>query len=110
MRDSAAAEGWFVECADDSAAAFLRVGFERVGGDYRPPPVGLPARAARGPSARPESLQLLYKRFGRCGAGVPAPACVLECVAAILRHVYEVAAPRRHPCYRRLAASLEPAC
>jgi len=118
MRDSASAEGWFVECGEESMAPFLHIGFARIDGDYRPPAVGASvapggesAGQGGGISARPEPLQLLYKPFGRpCGGQVPAPAFVLECAAAILRHVYGVAAPRRHACHRRLAASLEAAC
>lgn len=107
MRDSATAEGWFVECGDESLAPFLRVGFARVGGDYRPPPVGTRARAACGP----ERLHLMHKPFGACPAPAgPSRSHVLDGVAAILRHVYRVASPRRHACYRRLAASLESAC
>ena len=105
MRDSASVDRWFVECGDESLVPFLRVGFARVGGDYRPP--ALDTSEARSP----ERLHLLHKRFGQTfGDPGPSRAFVLDSVAAILRHVYRVARPRSHACYRRLAASLEASC
>ncbi len=105
MRDGAGADGWFVECGDESLAPLRRAGFAPVGGDYRPPAVGADGNGGV------ERLHLLHKPFGQT-ADRPAlsRAFVLDCVAAILRHVYRVSGPRRHACYRRFAASLEAAC
>ncbi len=107
LRDGAGADGWFVECGDASLEPFLHVGFARIAGDYRPPRVGAGAAAA----GAAERLHLLHRPFGQpFGHARPSRAFVLDSVAAILRHVYRVADPRRHACYRRLAASLEAAC
>ncbi len=105
IRDSTSADRWFVECGDESLAPFLRVGFSHVGGDYRPP------TPDTGASRGAERLHLLHKPFGQpFGDPGPSRAFVLDCVAAILRHVYRVASPRRHACYRRMAASLGVPC
>src|SRR5690606_13801289 len=107
MRDSDGAEGWFVECADEALAPFLRVRFAPGRGDYRAPPVG-PRTAS---VDRPERLHLLHKPFGAVHERPLLPrAFVLDGLAAILRHVYLVASPRRHACYRRFAASLGTGC
>jgi GNAT superfamily N-acetyltransferase len=117
MRDSATADGWFIECGDESVQPFLRVGFREVPVEYRPPAVGDATREVRdGADAgridaatggvsydRPERLHLLYKRFG---APFESPMIerefLLDCIVAILSRIYRVAAPRRHPCYLRV--------
>lgn len=102
VRDVAGAQGWFVECADDTRARLVRVGFHEIGVDYRPPAVG-----EGGAVAREERLHLLFKPFGLpIEAPTPARGFVLDAVAAILRHVYGVARPRAHRCYRRVARTL----
>lgn len=105
LADGGRASGWFIECGEDSAAAFLRRGFVDVALEYRPPAVG-----AAAPAAGPERLRLLYKPFGlACRASPPPPRRVLHALREILRDVYGVAAPTRHPCYRLARASLAPA-
>ncbi|NMG75899.1 GNAT family N-acetyltransferase [Aromatoleum diolicum] len=96
MRDDTQAEGWFIECGEESARLFLHAGFAEVPLDYRPPPVGDQAT-----QQQPERLHLLYKPFGML-----RPAChlrgnfILHALEEILREVYGVAAPPRHDCYR----------
>ena len=103
IRDGTKAEGWFVECGQESVAAFVRVGFAEVPLDYRPPPVGESLPASR----PPEPLHLLYKRFGPLRSPpVLEPAFVLRALREILRDVYGIAAPHRHPCYRVARRSL----
>ena len=99
IRDRAGADGWFIECTAGSSAPFLKTGFAKVPVAYRPP-------SARG--AQPQQpLSLLYKPFGAASAS-PAmePAFVLDAIAAILKHVYGVEAPRRHACYVEAKRSL----
>lgn len=105
LRDSRSAEGWFVECGDDSIAPLLRIGFAAIEADYRPPS---PGQHDHSDAAAPaERLHLLYKEFGQGEpARTPPRALVLECARAILRHVYRIPDPHRHACYRRLATSL----
>lgn len=100
IRDAAGANGWFVECGDESLAPFLRAGFRELRLDYRPPAVGAaPERAER--------LHLLYKPFGTpYDPPQPTRRFVLDAIAAILERVYAVEAPRAHRCYVRASASL----
>jgi len=100
MRDGTEAEGWFIECGEDTARVFRRAGFAEVPLEYRPPPVGdRAARHALEPG--PERLHLLFKPFG-----MPRPVChlrasfVLHALEEILRDVYGIAAPPRHASYR----------
>jgi GNAT superfamily N-acetyltransferase len=123
MRDSATADGWFIECGDESQPPFLRVGFREVPVEYRPPAVGDAAgdavrngpdeagriRAATGGLSgdEPERLHLLYKRFGEpFESPVIGREFLLDSIAAILLHVYRVAVPRRHPSYLRVREGL----
>lgn len=125
IRDDTKAEGWFVECGDESVDAFLRADFAEVPVEYRPPVVGSASRVGRGepasPSSRPETvgggrpagrktrpaaapperLHLLYKPFGIPRPPLTLPArFVLRALREMLRHVYAVAAPTGHPTYR----------
>jgi len=104
LGDGTKADGWFVECGAESAAAFLRIGFAEVPLDYRPPPVGDARSAQRRP---PERLYLLYKPFGGPRA-TPAleTSFVLRALREILAHVYDIASPHRHACYRLARRSL----
>ncbi len=123
MRDSATADGWFIECGDESVPPFLRVGFREVPVEYRPPAVGDAAGdavcdgadeasrigAATGKVRRdePERLHLLYKQFGEpFESPVIGREFLLDSIAAILNHIYRVAVPRRHPCYLRVREGL----
>ncbi|BAL24501.1 GNAT family N-acetyltransferase [Azoarcus sp. KH32C] len=102
MRDGTRAEGWFIECGDDSAPVFLRAGFREVPLKYRSPVCGA------GPSHQPgERLHLLYKRFGMTTERV----CItrpqlLAALSEILRDVYGIPEPHVHPCYRIAEKSL----
>jgi hypothetical protein len=96
IRDGTQADGWFIECGDDSAPIFLRAGFGEVPLEYRPPMCG-----ARGLRESGERLHLLYKRFGMA----TQPICItrsrlLAALHEILRDVYEIPVPHAHPCYR----------
>lgn len=105
MADGGRASGWFIECGEESAAAFLRCGFAEVPLEYRPPAVGSAA-----PAGTPERLRLLYKPFGlACRPSHLEARFVLRALREILRGVYGLATPARHPCYRLARASLAPA-
>jgi hypothetical protein len=105
MADGGRASGWFIECGEESAAAFLRQGFAEVPLEYRPPAVG-----AASPAGVPERLRLLYKPFGlACRPSRLDARFVLRALREILRSVYGIATPARHPCYRLARASLGPA-
>ena len=94
IADATCAEGWFIECDRHSMPPFVASGFREVPLDYRPPSVG----ADTFPPAR---LRLLYKPYGNAQ---PYPRLaryfVLDCIADILRHVYDIAQPRSHDTYR----------
>ena len=95
------APGWFIECADDSAPVFLRRGFAVVPVDYRPPSIDSASPAVETP------LHLLYKPFGAAYLPLELPLELLRrSLREILRHVYGIEAPARHPSYRRAAARL----
>lgn len=102
IEDGGGSRGWFIECGEESVAAFLRCGFTELVLDYRPPTVG-----AAAPAALPERLRLLYKRFGlACRPLRLDTGFVRLALREILRAVYGVAAPARHPCYQRARAGL----
>ena len=100
LQDGTRAEGWFIECGDESVAAFRRAGFVEIPLDYRPPRVGEQAPSAAA-TPLPERLQLLYKPFGMaCRPPRPADTFILRALHEILHDVYGIASPRRHACYR----------
>ncbi len=96
--------GWFIECGEGPAAIFRRRGFADVPVDYRPP-----ALAPQPGGFPPAPLRLLYKPFGVVYSPPALDAgFVRRALREILGHVYAIAAPSRHPCYRRACASLRP--
>ena len=104
IQDKVRVPGWFIECSDDSAPAFLRCGFAPVPLDYRPPLVGNLASAR---ATDPEPMHLLYKTFGPV---FTPPALtrsfVLQALHEILRGVYGQAKPQRSFTYLRARQSL----
>ncbi|HJV28635.1 MAG TPA: GNAT family N-acetyltransferase [Aromatoleum sp.] len=102
MRDGPRAQGWYIECGDDSAVVFLRAGFGEVPLEYRPP-----ARADGAAQETGERLHLLYKRFGmRTESDHITRSELLAALNEILMHVYGISWPRVHPCYRIAMNSL----
>lgn len=103
MRDGVRTAGWFIECGNESAAAFRRCGFGEVPLDYRPPPVGETQAAG----ARPGRLRLLYKPFGAVYPPVALDASFVRgALREILATVYGLARPRHADTYRTACASL----
>lgn len=102
LRDSPRASGWLIETGAEPLRAFEAVGFAELPVEYRPPSVG----RARASGAEPEQLHLLYKPFGSVHRpSAPAMKDVLEAIAEVLEHVYGVARPRQHACYRRVLST-----
>jgi GNAT superfamily N-acetyltransferase len=95
LADRASVRGWYAEVGPDTATApFLRLGFRHLAVDYRQPPGDAPAR-------------LLFKPMGRIYTWPQLRSVdLLTDLAELLRGVYGIADPERHPSYTRIAAQV----
>lgn len=107
IRDESAVTGWYIECAPDSseAAAFQRVGFQRVPVRYHQASLDYADIERPTCSLGPEQW-LLYKRLGLDYAPAPPPReQVLADIATILHDIYRVTDPLATPVYQAAVTS-----
>lgn len=99
MADGVATPGWFIECGDDSAPAFVRQGFAELPLDWRAPVDDAAHRAER--------LRLLYKPFGAAYPPlVLGTRFVRRALREIVEGVYGFADARDCTAYRLACATL----
>lgn len=100
MADGVSTPGWFIECGDDSAPAFVRRGFAALPLQWQAPMDATPTRP-------PERLGLLYKPFGAVYPPLALPArTVRRALREILEGVYGVGDATRCAAYRLACATL----